>query len=89
MFDLMDFLTFDLRIKRIAFKSFLFAVVVPEKLMYYKYCILLCTIEIPIEPQQKIAFIKMASVQKFACSDAAVQKMCPHANEKIFYNNVN
>ena len=31
----------------------------------------------------------MASVQKFACSDAAVKKMCPHANEKIFYNNVN
>ena len=80
MFDLMDFLTFDSWIKRIAFRSFLFAVVVPEKLMYYKYCILLCTIEIPIEPQQKIAFIKMASVQKFACSDAAVQKMCPHAN---------
>ena len=79
----MDFQTFDSWIKRIAFKSFLFpVVVVPEKLMYYKYCTLLCTIEIPIEPQQKFAFIKMASVQKFACSDAAVQKICPHANEK-------
>lgn len=63
----MDIQTFDSWIKRIAFKSFL-AAVVPEKLMYYKYCTLLCTIEIPIEPQQKIAFIKMASVQKFACS---------------------